>query len=297
LKSIIKTLTALFLLLSLTGIVLAQEGDKEEIDEVIKEVTRQETEKKGDEKMKPVWEFGAGLRLNYLGLSGGITGYSAEQDVPVDIDYREIGMDNYAPSLALAMAGKYKKFNLFFGASKGSYKGSFITKNDLVHEDELIPAGSEVDGNIRMGIYSLSTTFAIVQRQHDLGAGLGVLLLDMGMEFKTDDVTIGSDQVFPMPFLALSGRLNFGRLKFVGVGGGAYFGGKMDGYDYTVYYYTIDVKVAYDIIKTDNWATILSLGYRNLVMDSKASKEGSWFREKDKYQGLFLSVTQQFSSY
>lgn len=85
-------------------------------------------------------------------------------------------MSNYAPSVGLALAGKYKKWNLFFGASRGSYTGSFITKQDIIIKDDKIPAGSHVDEKIDMGIYSLSTTFAFlpyaifsVKRQEEMG--------------------------------------------------------------------------------------------------------------------------------
>ena len=85
-----------------------------------------------------LWDIGAGLRLNYLRLTGSISGFDAQTGNTFDIDYSEVGMDNYAPSLALALAGKYKKFNLFFGASRGSYTGSFLSKNDVTIDDETI---------------------------------------------------------------------------------------------------------------------------------------------------------------
>ena len=49
--------------------------------------------------------------------------------------------------------------------------------------------------------------------------------------------------MFPMPFLTLSGRLSFNWFKIVGVGDNAYFKGNIDDYDYTVWYYTADVRV------------------------------------------------------
>ena len=244
-----------------------------------------------------LWDLGAGFRFNYLRLSGGFSGYDAEKNHSFDINYKDIGMDNYSPSVALALAGKYKKWNLFFGASRGSYSGSFVTDTDIIHDGETIPAGSKVDGKIDMGIYSLSTTYALVKKQHDLGVGLGILLLDMGMEFETNDIRIGDSNIFPMPFLALSGRLKFDRFRISGVGGGAYFHGKMDGMDYTVYYYTADIKGTYELLKKNNWSTLVSLGYRVLYMDSKASKDGSWFKEEDMYHGPFFSVIVRFSKF
>jgi hypothetical protein len=244
-----------------------------------------------------LWDIGAGLRLNYLRLTGSISGFDAQTGNTFDIDYSEVGMDNYAASLALALAGKYKKFNLFFGASRGSYTGSFLSKNDVTIDDETIPAGSTVNGKIDMGIYSLSTTYGLIQKKHDLGLGFGILLLDMGMEFSAGGKTIGEPQIFPMPFLALSGRLNFDRLRIVAVGGGAYFNGDMEGYDYTVWYYTFDVRAGYEFYKKENCSAIANLGYRSLHMDSKASKGATWFEEKDSYSGPFISILVKYTKF
>ena len=47
-----------------------------------------------------LWEIGAGLRFNYLRLTGGISGYDAETGNMFDIDYSAVGMDSYSPSVA-----------------------------------------------------------------------------------------------------------------------------------------------------------------------------------------------------
>lgn len=252
-----------------TGTVNAQAGDQEES-----------------------WDFGAGMRLNYLRLTGSFSGYSAADDATYHLDYESIGMANYASSAALALAGKYKKWNLFFGASRGSYTGSFITKQNITIKDETISAGSHVDGKIDMGIYSLSTTYALVKKpKHDVGIGIGFLILDMGTEFKTSAVTLGDSQIYPMPFLALSGRKKWGKFRLSAVGGGAYFDGEMDDLDYTVYYYTVNIKGDYEFYRKNHYAAVAALGYRHLYMDSKATQnDGSWFEENDRYAGPFVSV-------
>jgi len=243
------------------------------------------------------WEVGGGGRLNYLGLSGGVTGFNAETDAEYDLDYHDIGMDKYSPSLSLALGGRYKKWNLSFGASRGTYSGTFITQNDIDRDTIHIPAGSEVESQIKMGIYSLATTFAVVRRKHDLGVGLGFLVLNMGTRFETTDVLLENNNWFPMPFLAVSGRLNFDRFRVSAVGGGAYFDGEKDDYDYTVWYYTFDVKGVYDFYRKDNWAASVSLGYRQMVMDSEAAKGESWFKEKDNYKGPFLSLRVKYTRF
>ncbi len=250
---------------------------------------------------KSLWEFGGGIRLNYLGLDGGYEGQRASDGYEFKLDYQEIGMDNYSPSFAIAFGGRYKKLNLAFAGSKGSYTGEFISNVDIVRDDIQIDSGATVKGSIDMGIYALTTTFAIIQRQHELGVGIGFLILNMGSSFKTTDVNselvdLGGDHLFPMPFLAVSGRLNYGDFRFSGSGGGAYFKGEMDGIDYEVFYYTIDLKGVYDFYKSGNWSYSASIGYRKLFMDMFMENEMGWAKEKDNYSGPYISIRAKFSS-
>ena len=267
-----RSLAAVILAVSLVmSVNLQAEDNVQTVDQQM--IVDLETGDTWAEEQDKYWDFGAGMRLNYLRLTGGFSGYSATDDATYHLDYSSIGMDNYAPSVALALAGKYKKWNLFFGASQGSYTGSFITKQNITIKDQTIPAGSHVDGKIDMGIYSLSTTFALAREPtYDAGVGLGFLILDMDTEFKTSTVTLGDGQIYPMPFLALSGRKKWGKFRLSAVGGGAYFDGEMDDLDYTVYYYTVDIKGDYEVYKKNHYTAIAALGYRHLYMDSKATQ-------------------------
>jgi len=248
------------------------------------------------------WELGGGLRLNYLGLSGGISGFRASDGYEFELNYKDIGMDNYAPSLAIAIGGRYKKWNLAFAGSRGSYKGSFTTPTEIVRDEVKIDSGAMVDGQIDMGIYALTTTFGIIQKKHDFGVGIGFLILNMGSSYKTYDtngelIDLGGNHFFPMPFLAIAGRLNFGNLRFAGSGGGAYFNGKQDDIDYRVFYYTVDIRAIYDFYKGEKWSSSVSLGYRTLFMDMEMTNDlGDWATEKDNYSGPYVSVRVKFSS-
>ena len=105
--------------------------------------------------------------------------------------------------------------------------------------------------------------------------------MNMKSGFTTTDaddelVSTEGDMFFPMPFLAFSGRLNFGKLKFSDSGGAAYFNGNKDGMDYKVFYYTIDARGTYYFFEHDNWSSSLSVGYRTIFMDTKLSDERGW---------------------
>ncbi len=97
------------------------------------------------------WEFGGGVRLNYLGLNGGYEGERYSDGYKFKLNYQEIGMDNYSPSLAIAFGGRYKRWNLAFAGSRGSYKGEFDTKFDIARDNVQINSGSLVSG--KMDIY------------------------------------------------------------------------------------------------------------------------------------------------
>ncbi len=250
---------------------------------------------------RPKWEFGGGIRLNYMGLDGGMSGYRNSDGYSFDQDYKDIGMDNYSPSFAIAFGGRYKKWNLEFGGSRGTYDGSFITPADITRDDMQIDSGSAVSGSLDMSMYALSTNFGLIQRKHDLGIGIGFLILKMGSNYSTTDVygeelKLGGDQWFPMPFLALAGRLKFNKFRIVGTGGGAIFKGEKDGYDFDVKYYTIDVNVAYDFLEKGRLIYSADIGFRNLYMDMYMENDLGWYKEKDIYMGPYASLRIKFSS-
>ncbi len=75
---------------------------------------------------RPKWELGGGIRLNYSGLDGGFSGHRNSDGYEFDIDYHEIGMNTYSPSFALAIGGRYKKWNLEFAGSEGNTKAVLL---------------------------------------------------------------------------------------------------------------------------------------------------------------------------
>ena len=250
---------------------------------------------------RPKWEFGGGVRLNYMGLNGGFSGYRNSDGQKFDIEYDEIGMNTYSSSFAIALGGRYKKWNLEFAGSRGSYNGSFITPSDIIRDDIQIDSGSSVKGTVDMSMYALFTNFALIQKQHDLGVGIGFLLLNMGIDYSTVDINdqvvrIGDDQWFPMPFLAVSGRLNFNKFRIAGTLGGAFFKGNIDNADYDVKYYTIDVSATYEFLRTGRLTYSADIGYRDLFMDLDMENEVGWYHEKDIYKGPYASLRIKFSS-
>ena len=250
---------------------------------------------------RPKWEFGGGVRLNYMGLNGGMSGHRNSDGYNFDTKYKDIGMDNYSPSFAIALGGRYKQWNLEFGGSRGSYDGSFVANTDIIRDDMQIDSGSVISGTLDMDMYALSTSFGIIQRKHDLGVGIGFLLLFMGSNYSTTDVTgaelkLGGDEWFPMPFLAVSGRLKFNDFRIVGIAGGAFYSGKMDDMDYDVTYFTVDVNAGYNFLKTNRLTFSADVGYRCLFLDMKIETDNGWYKEEDIYQGPYASVRVLFSS-
>lgn len=250
---------------------------------------------------RPKWEIGGGLRLNYMGLDGGFSAHRNSDGYESDIQYDEIGMNTYSPSLALFLGGRYKKWNLEFGGSRGSYEGGFTAKTDIVRDEMQIDSGAVVDGTVDLTMYLLSTAFRFIQKKHDLGVGIGIMALHMGANYATTDiegneVKLGDDYWFPMPFLALSGRLNFDRLRMIGTAGGAIFKGNMEGDEFDVGYYIIDVAVAYEFLRTKRWTYIADVGYRNMYLNLDIENERGWYKEEDIYRGPYATLRVSFAS-
>jgi hypothetical protein len=251
---------------------------------------------------RPRWEIGAGLRLNYMGLGGGFSGTRSSDGYSFDVDYKDIGMDNYATSYSLAFGGRYERWILDFGASRGSYEGSFTTSIDLVKDGMQIDSGAVVSGSIDLNLYALTTTFGLIQRKHDLAIGIGVILLEMAANYSTKDVNgaevkLGGDYWFPMPFLAIGGRWNFtDEFRIAASAGGALYKGERDGVDYDVLYYTYDITAAYEFLKTGQMTYTVDVGYRNLFMDMDITKDVGTYHEKDIYTGPYATIRVLFSS-
>ena len=191
---------------------------------------------------------------------------------------------------------------LAFGASRGSYPGGFTVNTDIVRDDATIDSGSVVDGSLDLSLYALSTTFALIQKEHDLGLGIGILLLQMASSYTTTDVNgqpvkLGGDEWFPMPFLAVGGRLNFtDTFRAALSAGGAFFKGTKDGSEYDVLYDTFDITVAYEFLKAGRMTYTADVGYRNLFMDMDVASDKGTYHEKDIYSGSYLTIRALFSS-
>jgi hypothetical protein len=251
---------------------------------------------------RPKWEVGGGVRINYMGLGGGISGTRNSDGYNYDINYKDIGMDNYTTSYSVAIGGRYKKFLLEFGASRGSYKGGFTLTTDVVRDNTQLDSGAVVSGSLDLSLYALSTMFGLIQEKHDLGLGIGVLLLNMASNYTTKDVNgaevkLGGDEWFPMPFLAVMGRLNFSeRFRVVGSVGGAYYKGDKDGATFKVLYYTFDITAAYEFLQAGRFTYTVDVGYRNLFMDMDITKDIGTYHEKDIYSGPYATLRILFSS-
>jgi len=251
---------------------------------------------------RDVWDIGLGVRLNYLGLYGGFSGYRASDGYQFDIKYKDIGMNVYVPSLAVAMDAKYKRWSFAFAGSRGVYKGDFINHMEICRDTVSIDSGSNISGKLGIGIYALSATYMMVMRKHEFGVGLGFLFMDLDVDYSAinastgQPVSLGGHHFYPMPFLAIGAKFNFNRFRIIGTGGGAYFNEIKDGTGTTVWYYTLDVRGAYDVIRSPHWVGSLGLGYRSMFMDLKmdfADARG-WYHEEDHYIGPYLSLVVKF---
>lgn len=253
--------------------------------------------KKSKKEGEILWEAYGGLRFGYNKLTGGYEGDAHAGGEYYGADYDEIGMSSFAPSFNLSFGGRYKYWNMFISGARSEYNNKFILEEDRAIDDIVIPAGSEVEGTIGNNVLTVATTFNIIRRKHDLGIGLGMMFYDYLQRYSV----IGSDLVsemnplLPMPFLAISGRLNFDKFKIVGSGGGAFFNGSFDDNKFKVIYYTYEIKGSYQLLQKNKWSSEIALGYRNLFMDIENNNGEYWFLAKNTYLGPFVGLVVKFT--
>ena len=74
------------------------------------------------------------------------------------------------------------------------------------------------------------------------------------------------------------------------------FKGNMEGADYDVEYFILDLSGAYEFLKKNNWTYIVSAGYRNMFLYLDIEKDVGWYNEEDIYQGPYMGLRVKFSS-
>ncbi len=119
-----------------------------------------------------------------------------------------LGDEEATPSLAAQI--KWGAPHLYISTQESNFSGTGILEATLETDSGTITAGSAVDSELDFGLTSAILTFDLVPGPWEFGLGVGVSLISIDARFQDlgSSETIETDEVLPVPGVALS--LGFG---------------------------------------------------------------------------------------
>lgn len=94
------------------------------------------------------------------------------------------------------------------------HSGSGVLDTDLSSGGDSISAGTPVDNDIQFGLHQFAATFDFVPGDTiDVGLGLGVTVADLNATMTDGVETLSTDELLPIPVLALRGQTVLGRFE------------------------------------------------------------------------------------
>lgn len=232
------------------------------------------------------WSFEGGLRYSLLTPNGEMGTVKEEQTNYTDLS--QLGMDSAEGAPSISLGGRYKRTRLFLSGQQSSFSGSGTTAEDIEKGAVRIPAGTPLNTDMDIGIYSMVATYNLIPGQYELGIGGGLMVMNFKVSYTATNngANITIDETTPMPLLALSGTASWQRFIFQGVVGGAainFEGNK-------VAYGTIDLAARYAFYHKENKAGLVSLGYRYIPMYLDFAYEGNAFKADINFAGPFVGL-------
>jgi len=239
----------------------------------------------GAEKEKN-WSINGAVRYTYL-TPGGTMGGSNGTDVNQS-SLSDLGMDSGAGAWGFSIGGQYHRPQLFFSGQQSEFSGSGTTTHDISQGNITIPAGSEVDTSMDIGIYTVAGTYDFLSGKNNLGLGLGLMMLDFEVAYTevSTGVQINIDETFPLPLLAVNYSYRWKRTELAGLIGGAYIKANGD----TVGYINMDLSARYAFYKSDALAGMVSLGYRYIAMNLDINNNSDRFKADLDFNGPYVGL-------
>ncbi len=129
------------------------------------------------------------------------------------------------------------------------FGGSQTIEETTLFNVHLIPAGTVINSEIDIKLYTLIYTYDLLKSKHDLGIGLGLALMDYDSHYFKNggDSEITYHQLYPMPLLTVSGIFDLNRFELQALIGGAAI--KIN--DNKAAYSTTDVAVRYKFLRKE----------------------------------------------
>jgi hypothetical protein len=158
-----------------------------------------------------------------VGISSGST--SATNDVDA------VGIEDDDGAFGLRGDFKWGSPHLSVDLQQSVHDGDGVLEADLSQGGVTIPAGTAVETDFELGLYSAYLTFDLIPGDFELGLGFGVAGVDLDFE-STDQTTgesIATDELLPVPMLAGRAGIGLGPVDLEAlVGAMAYDSGDTD---------------------------------------------------------------------
>lgn len=233
-----------------------------------------------------------GLEARYGQVNvGGKAGIQAGS-VSAENSVQALGItDSDAPSLVGDF--KWGSPHLYVNLQRSNHDGSGTLEADVSEGGVLIPAGTDVDTKMDLGLYTSYLTFDFLPGSPELGLGLGVVGVDL--DFSTTDnltsSTVSGEQQLPIPVVAGRGGFSFWRVQLDAVGGIMQY---VNGDD-EVSVVDLDamgrIRVLGDGDRAAGWLTV---GYRYTDLDLEYVDSGDQVKANLDFSGPYLGLRVSF---
>jgi len=177
----------------------------------------------------------------------------------------EMGIEDDDGYVGARVDFKWGLPHLIISAQSTDHSGDGVLANDIDIDGTTITAGTAVATEFDLGLYNALLLFDILPTDNfELGLGFGLSALDVDAEFSGGGSTITTDELLPVPVLALSGGVQFSRLELAALLSGMDV--SIDNNDLS--YIDLEAFARLGLIRPDDRGRVsLLLGYRYLDID------------------------------
>lgn len=206
-------------------------------------------------------------RLMHLDLDGDFAASSSA--ISASTTWSELGLDDASTVFSPRADLHVGPFDLTFDYAAADYSGQGTAGAQLELDGVTIAAGTAVQSDFDLAVWRLTGTYDFFPTEvANVGLGLGLAALDIEssvVNILTSD-RIATDEVVPLPYLALRGGMEWGDLEAQGLLGIL----SLDVGDVEASYLDLDLFLRYRLLGgEDHLRVSLVLGYRYSDLDAE----------------------------
>jgi hypothetical protein len=177
----------------------------------------------------------------------------------------EVGIDDDDGYVGARVDFKWGLPHLIISAQTTDHSGDGVLANDIDIDGTTITAGTAVTTDFDLGLYNALLLFDILPTDNfEFGIGFGLSAIDLDAEFSGGGSSISTNEILPVPVVALSGGAQFRRLEVSAL---------LSGMDVSIDdndlgYIDFDAFARLGLLRPDDRGRVsLVLGYRHLDID------------------------------